>query len=513
VSRETFQIDGSARAYVTEVERVGARPALSLRGISKTFGNVVAADDVSLDIRAGAVLGLLGENGAGKTTLMNILSGVYLPESGSIEVDGKPLPFGSPKASIQAGIGMVHQHLKLVETLTGAENIALAVRGGFLKPKRLPPEVDALQKDLGFDLDLQARVWQLPMAARQQLEILRILATGCTLLILDEPTAVLSPLETRSLFSIIRKIAESGRAVVLISHKLNEVLSVADHVAVMRGGRVVFESRAHDTDVRMLAGHMLGEREVRQATRPKAVRGERVLAVEELVVRNDLDLEVVHGVSFEVCAGELVAIVGVAGNGQTELMEAIGSLRKPEAGRIEVPLSPNGARRMFAHIPAERLGVGLAPGLAVRDNALLGHHRRSPFSWWLSRREVERHAGAVLEQFSVRASGDHPVSYLSGGNLQRVVLGRELLRDHRLMLASYPTRGLDVASAAQIRAALVQNVANGGAVLFASEELSESFDIATRMLVMYRGGIVADVDPESVTVEEIGRLITTGRSQ
>ena len=497
---------------MTEGERLGGRPAVSLRGISKSFGDVVAAGDVSLDIPAGRVLGLLGENGAGKTTLMNILSGVYLPDGGEIEVYGEPLILGSPKASISAGVGMVHQHLKLVETLTGAENIALAVGGRFLKPRRPSPGVEAMERDLGFELDLGARVWQLPLAARQQLEILRILATGCRVLILDEPTAVLSPLETKSLVSIIRKIAGSGRAVVLISHKLNEVLSVADDVAVMRSGRVVHGSPAGDTDVAALARLMLGEREMRDATRPKVSPGDRVLGVEDVVVSNDLDQQVVHGVSFEVRAGELVAIVGVAGNGQAELMEAIGGLRKPERGRIEVPLSPNGARRRFAHIPAERLGVGLAPGLSVRDNALLGHHRASPFSWWLNRRHVDRHATAVLDHFSVRTKRNHPVSQLSGGNLQRVVLGRELVGDHRLLLASYPTRGLDVGSAAQIREALVRNVERGGAVLFASEELDESFEIATRMLVMYHGNIVADVDPQSISVQHIGRLMTTGQS-
>jgi general nucleoside transport system ATP-binding protein len=491
----------------------GVRNAVSMRGVSKSFGDVLAAVDVSLDIPAGGILGLLGENGAGKTTLMNILSGVYLPETGSIEVDGRPLPLGSPKASVHAGLGMVHQHLKLVETLTGAENIALAVPGGrFFRPKSLSPEVAELQEALGFDLDLGARVWQMTLATRQQLEILRILATGCRVLILDEPTAVLSPMETTNLFAIIRKIADSGRTVVLISHKLNEVLSVADRIAVMRSGRIVHEALAANSDVPSLAGLMLGDREIREATRPKASPGETVLLVEEVSIRNDLDQIVVHDVSLEVSTGELVAIVGVAGNGQAELMEAIGGLRKTASGRIHVPVSPNGAGRVFAHVPAERLGVALAPGLPVRDNALLGHQRRNPFGWWLSRRQMSAQSDAVLSQFSVRLASRHPVSHLSGGNLQRVILGRELLGTRGLMLASYPTRGLDVGSAAQIRAAIVKNVEDGGAVLLATEELDESFDIATRMLVMYRGRIVADVSPEAVTVDQIGRLMTTGRS-
>jgi general nucleoside transport system ATP-binding protein len=496
--------------------RVTERPAgvpiaVSVQGVTKAFGEVVAADDVTLDIPAGQIVGLLGENGAGKTTLMNILSGVYLPDAGTIEVDAKPLPLGSPKASVNAGIGMVHQHLKLVETLTGAENIALAVPGTrFFRPKSPPSEVLELREALGFDIDLGARVWQMTLAVRQQLEILRILATGCRVLILDEPTAVLSPIETNNLFAIIRKIAASGRTVVLISHKLNEVLSIADRIVVMRRGRIVHESTAAESDVSSLARLMLGEREVRGATRPATTPGEPVLSVRNVRVRNDLEQTVVNDVSFKVSRGELVAIVGVAGNGQAELMEAIGGLRRAEAGEIDAPMADNGAGRVFAHIPADRLGVALAPGLPVKDNALLGHQRRRPFGWWLPRRQIERHSESVLGQFSVEARANHPVSNLSGGNLQRVVLGREMLADHGLMIASYPTRGLDVGSAAQIRAAIVKNVEGGGAVLFATEELEESFDIATRILVMYRGRIVADVDPEEATMEQIGRLMTTG---
>jgi ABC-type uncharacterized transport system ATPase subunit len=480
--------------------------AVAIRGISKRFGDVVAVNDVSLDIHAGTVLGLLGENGAGKTTLMNVLTGVYLPDAGLVSVSGAPLAPGSPKAAVDAGVGMVHQDLRLVETLTGAENISLAVeRGRFIRRPRLPEIVVELTDSLGFEVDLSARVWQLPLSQRQRLEILRVLACGTRVLILDEPTAVLSPLETRALFESIRRIARSGCAVVLISHKLEEVLGVADALAVLRAGRLVYEGQASGMGLGELARLMVGHRAVSPSERPAMQAGEVVLRVRDLVVESNLGGEVVHSVSFDVRRGELVAILGVAGNGQEELMEAIGGLRKPTAGRIEL------SGRGFGHIPAERLGVGLAPGLPVEDNTLLGLHRSPPFGPWLRRRDVRAHAGEVLEHLAVVHPGRGPIRNLSGGNLQRVLLGRELVKDHDLVIASYPTRGLDIGSAAQIRTALVDTVNRGGAVLLASEELDESLSLATTMLVMYRGRIVAQCTPDELSVERIGRLMTTGR--
>jgi simple sugar transport system ATP-binding protein len=493
-------------------EAPNAPVAVAMRGISKRFGDVVAVNDVSLDIHAGTVLGLLGENGAGKTTLMNVLTGVYLPDAGQVSVSGAPLAPGSPKAAVDAGVGMVHQDLRLVETLTGAENISLAVeRRRFIRRRRLPEIVVELQDSLGFEVDLSARVWQLPLSQRQLLEILRVLACGTRVLILDEPTAVLSPLETRALFESIRRIARSGCAVVLISHKLEEVLGVADALAVLRAGRLVYEGQASGMGLGELARLMVGHRAVSTSERPAKQAGDVVLRVTDLVVESNVGAEVVHSVSFDVRRGELVAILGVAGNGQEELMEAIGGLRKPAAGRIELPSSSRDSGPGFGHIPAERLGVGLAPGLPVEDNALLGRHRSPPFGRWLRRRDVRAHAWEVLERLAVKHPGRGPIRNLSGGNLQRVLLGRELVKGIDFIIASYPTRGLDVGSAAQIRAALVDTVNRGGAVLLASEELDESLSLATRMLVMYRGRIVAQCTPDELSVERIGRLMTTGR--
>lgn len=486
--------------------------AVSLRGLTKTFGSVRAVDDVSLDVAPGEILALLGENGAGKTTLMNILTGVYLPDAGDMTVFGARLIPGSTRGAKEQGIGMLHQHLKLVETLTGAENISLAVDAGrFFRRRRLRPEIVDLASDLGFKLDLQLRVWQLNLAQRQQLEILRVLGTGARVLILDEPTSVLSSPDAARLFEIVKKIAATGRSVILISHKLEEVLGVVDSVAILREGRLVHRAGRERTTVQALARLMVGDREFLPLPRPDGVPGDRLVSVRDLVVEDDLGNVAVRGTSFDVCTGELVAIVGVAGNGQEELMEAVGGLRPIQSGRVAFEDRPRSRQRRFAHIPADRLGVGLAPGLDARDNALLGFQRVSPFGRWIRRHLTAVHLRLVTERFDVRLVEGAPIRNLSGGNLQRVLLGRELLVDHPLLLASYPTRGLDVAAAADIRSALVERVGAGAGVLLASEELEESVGIATRILVMYRGQIVADRDPRSMEFAEIAQLMTTGK--
>jgi simple sugar transport system ATP-binding protein len=484
-------------------------PLVRLEGVTKRFGPLRANDDVSFEVPAGQIVGLVGENGAGKTTAMNVLAGLYLPERGRILIEGEPLPLGSPRASVAAGIGMVHQQFKLVETLTGFENISLGLhRGRLLQPTGIDARIRALMAEVGFEIDLAARVWQMTLAERQQLELLRTLAVGARVLILDEPTSVLSPLETGRLFGIIRRIAASGRPVVLISHKLLEVLEVADRLVVMRAGRVVHEGPAAGVDPAWLARLVVGEREIRHGARPPGPFGEVVLRVQDLAVDNDLDLAAVRSASITVRAGELVAIVGVTGNGQTELMDAIGGLRRHTHGHIHAP-GPSGGRS-FAYIPAEHLGVALAPDLPLADNAILGHHRRRPFGWWLRRHLLLERTREVAARFAVMADAAAPVRHLSGGNLQRVVLGRELHGDPALIVASYPTRGLDVAAAAQIRDALVARACAGAAVLISSEELDESLEIANRILVMHRGRIVAERDPTRLDVAELGRLVTTG---
>jgi general nucleoside transport system ATP-binding protein len=485
---------------------VGPPGIVRIEGLTKRFGALLANDGVSFEIPAGRVLGLVGENGAGKTTVMNVLAGLYLPDRGAVSIAGTPLRLGSPKASVAAGIGMVHQQLKLVETLTGFENLSLARdRGRLLQPAEAGAELRALMADLGFAIDLAAQVWQMPLAVRQQLEILRTLAIGAKLLILDEPTSVLAPPETVRLFQIVRRIAASGRAVVLISHKLGEVLEVADDLVVMRAGRVVHRGPAAAVDVGRLARLIVGD--LGGGSRPPGPFGAPVLRVDDLAIESDLGLAAVRGASFAVRAGELVAIVGVAGNGQTELLQAIGGVR-PYRG--EIAPAGRGPRR-FAYVPAQHLGVGLAPGMSIGDNAVLGQQRRPPFGWWLRRRSVRRRGREVAGSFGVTADLASPVRWLSGGNLQRLVLGRELHGEPALIVADYPTRGLDVASAGQIRRALVARASAGAAVLISSEELEESLAIANRILVMHRGEIVAEHDPRTVDGGTLGRQMTTGR--
>jgi general nucleoside transport system ATP-binding protein len=483
---------------------------VQLECVSKRFGQFLANDDVSIAIPPGKVVALVGENGAGKTTAMNLLAGLYVPDSGRIYVRGQRLQPGSPRESVRAGIGMVHQQFKLVDTMTGLENISLAMdRGRFLRRRRTGPAIHALMRDVGFALDLDRYVWQMPLAARQQLEVLRTLLTaGTRLLILDEPTSVLSEIESAELFNQLRRIKATGRSVVLISHKLKEVLGVADEIVVMRAGRVVHTGPIENVTLAQLSRLIVGDKALTVGNPPPPRAGHTVLKVEHLDVANDLGLQAVQDVSFEVRAGELVAIVGVSGNGQMELMEAIGGLRRPRSGTIVAPRKTG--CRGFGYIPSQHLEVALAPNMSVAENSILGHHRSKPFRWWLQKRDVDSWASKVVQRFGVKGQTRQPVRQLSGGNLQRVILGRELAGDPELIVASYPTRGLDVASAAEIRGALAARAAAGAAVLIATEEIEESLEIANRILVMHQGRIVGQHRPEALELAHLGRLMTTG---
>ncbi|MGE0210772.1 MAG: ABC transporter ATP-binding protein [Parvibaculaceae bacterium] len=482
---------------------------VQIESVSKRFGDLLANREVSIAFPAGCVLGLLGENGAGKTTVMNILCGLYLPDRGRILVDGQPLKLGSPRSSFDAGIGMVHQQFKLIEPLSGFENISLAMdRGRFLNAGRPREDVSVLNRELGFDLNLEMAVWQMTLAMRQQLEILRVLASGARVLILDEPTSVLSSLESQKLFAIVRKIAASGRSVVLVSHKLAEVLAVASRLVVMRQGEVVHAGVAQGIEVSALARLIVGEREIRSGARTTRKPGDVVLEVRNIEALSDRNLPAVRSVSFEVRAGELVGLLGVTGNGQNELMEAIAGLRPIQSGSIRAPRDPYG--RGFGYVPAKHLGVGIAPGLTIADNALLGQQGRPAYRRWLDRRAMTGHAERIMLSFGVKARPESVASRLSGGNLQRLVLGRELEPDPPLILADYPTRGLDVAAAAEIRARLVDRAEAGAAVLMSSEELDETLAIADRVMVMHRGEVVAMRDPRALSMDELGRLMTLG---
>jgi simple sugar transport system ATP-binding protein len=473
-------------------------PVLSARGIVKRFPGVVANDGVDLDVRRGEVHTVLGENGAGKSTLAAVLSGYYRPDEGELRVDGERVTLHSPRDGLARGIGMVHQHFRLVDRFTVAENIALGdgSQAVVLDTSRLEREVTALGERFGLSIDPRARVGDLSVGERQRVEIVNTLYRGADVLLLDEPTAVLTPREVDVLFATVRALRAAGRAVVFISHKLGEVMEISDRITVMRNGRVTGDVRAADTDARELARMMVG-RVVDLSPR----RAPRAPAAPVLRVRLD-------GIELDVRAGELVGVAGVAGNGQLELAETIAGLRTPPAGRVEiggVDVTGRGARAArragLAYVPEDRLGTGLAPSLTIAENLLLTRRR----GFFVNRRRAAAQARDAIERFDIKASGPDAVTrVLSGGNAQRVLLARELAGEPRVLVAAAPTRGLDVGATEAVRELLDAFRARGGAVLLLSEDLDEVLALSDRIVVLYRGRIAHETPGDGADVEQIG---------
>ena len=498
-----------------------------MRGITKWFPGVLANNSVDFEAAAGEVHALLGENGAGKSTLSNILTGLYRPDEGEIWLYGKQVHFASPSDAIDAGIGMVHQHFRLVPPFTVAENIILGehraeARKFVLQPRQIERQVAGLGKRYGVVVDPRARVWQLSVGEQQRVEILKALYREARILILDEPTAVLTPQEATALFRTLRTMAAEGRTVIFISHKLHEVKAVADRVTVLRGGRSIGTVSAADATPRELAALMVG-REVELARRVErgAPAGTAVaLEVEDLTVSGDRGEQAVKSVSLAVRTGEIVGVAGVAGNGQRELAEAITGMRPPVHGRIHVggrklrdgdPRAAIAAR--IAHVPEDRLGTAVAPSLDIAENAVLKSYRgprmsRGPLLRW---RAIRMHAVDLIERYRVHAPGPHARARdLSGGNLQKLVLGREFSAQPQVLIAASPTRGLDVGAIESVHAYLRQAAADGVAVLLISEDLDEILALADRVVVIYEGELTGHFSPETATVEEIGLAMAGG---
>ncbi|GAB4273595.1 MAG: ABC transporter ATP-binding protein [Coriobacteriia bacterium] len=500
-------------------------PLLELRNITKRFPGVVANDSVSLSVDKGEVVALLGENGAGKTTLMNIVYGLLTPDEGEVLVDGEPVRIKSPRSAIDLGIGMVHQHFMLVEPLTVTENIILGNEPAHLTAidyRKARRDVLELSDKYGLAVDPDAKIEGMPVGLQQRVEILKALYRGARLLILDEPTAVLTPQEARDLFGVIRSLVDEGLAVVLITHKLEEIMEAADRVIVMRDGAVVGETRPAETDRAGLARMMVGRDVVFTVTKEPAECGGTVLAVSDLVVKDDRKLDAVRGVSFEVCAGEVVAIAGVSGNGQTELVEALTGLRKVESGKITLgdqDLTHARARTSIqagvSHIPEDRHRRGLVLEFDLTENVVLGDHRSAPYATWgvLHPRVIVETARKRIADFDVRTPSERVLAgNLSGGNQQKLVVARELGRDPRLLIAAQPTRGLDVGAIEFVHARILEERDSGTAVLLVSMELEEVQNLADRILVMYEGRIVAEFE-SGVSDEEIGYYMTGGRAK
>ncbi|MDQ3876582.1 MAG: ABC transporter ATP-binding protein [Actinomycetota bacterium] len=498
-------------------------PVLELRRITKRFPGIVANDRIDFDLHAGEVHALLGENGAGKSTLMNVLYGLYRPDEGEIRIQGRPVTMQSPRDAIEQGIGMVHQHFMLIPVMTVTENIVLAaeptVGGVVLDYGGAVERVRELSQSFGLAVDPSARVEGITVAQQQRVEILKALYRGADILILDEPTAVLTPQEARELFAIIESLKAQGKSIVFISHKLNEVLEIADRITVLRRGKKVDTiARAGATEAG-LARSMVGREVLLRVEKTSGQSGDPVLEVENLRVLDDRGLEAVRDVSFEVRAGEIVGLAGVDGNGQTELIDALAGLRRPTSGRIVVAgkdmTSATAHERLAAglgHIPEDRHRRGLILEFSLAENLAIHDYGERPFSrrGWLSPRRIVDFARRLLGEFDVRGGGPQTrAGALSGGNQQKVVVAREVARDPQLLLAAQPTRGLDVGAIEFVHRRLVAERDEGRAIFLVSFELDEILSLSDRILVIYEGDIAAEYGP-NVSEEELGIAMTGG---
>jgi general nucleoside transport system ATP-binding protein len=509
----------------TAVAAGDALPLLELRGITKRFPGVVANDRVDFDVQAGEVHTLFGENGAGKSTLMRVLYGFYKPDEGEIRLRGESVAITSPAAAIARGIGMIHQHFMLVNTLTVAENVALGTRSGrgpLTDLDAVSRRITELSERYGLRVDADALVWQLSVGERQRVEIIKALYRDVSLLILDEPTAVLTPQEVDDLFVVLRQMAADGRGLVFISHKIREVLELSDRITVLRTGRKVGTVLPSEVTRQGLAEMMVGHELPSHEPPAGNGRGEARLVVRDLTVKGDRGVDVVRGLGLEVRGGEIVGIAGVSGNGQRELAEAIAGLRPAADGSIDVEgtelvgLHPAEVRKAgLGFVPEERMRDGVVPAFSVAENLILVDNSARRFARWgfLRARAIKRHSEELVAAFDVKTpSLDTPARNLSGGNIQKLILARELSARPRVLLAAQPTRGVDVGAAHYIHQRLMEQRDAGAAILIVSEDLDEVLTLSDRVLVMFEGEIIAEAKPRESTREALGLMMAGVRS-
>ncbi len=499
---------------------------LEVRGLTKRFPGVLANDHIDLQLRKGQVLGLLGENGAGKSTLMNMIYGLYSPDEGEILVKGVPVTIDSPNDAIRAGIGMVHQHFQLVPVLSVTENIMLgneSVRGPFLNMRAARKRIVEISDQYGLEVNPDALVQDLPVGVQQRVEIIKALYRKAEILILDEPSAVLTPQETEGLFRIMRSLLERGVSIIFISHKLKEILEICVDVVVLRGGKVAGRIEPYRATEELLAEMMVGREVLLRVDKTPSNPGETVLEVYDLSVMDDRKLQAVRNLSLAVRAGEIVGIAGVQGNGQTELIEAITGLRKSAGGKITLngqDITHASPRRIteagVAHVPEDRQKNGMVGPFPIKDNIVLQTYYVNPFSHGIlaDDRAIEREATTLVKQYDVRTPGiDVAIGKLSGGNQQKVIIAREFSRDSRLVVAAQPTRGLDVGSIEFIHKQIVAMRDRGAAVLLVSAELDEILSLSDRVVVMYAGTIMDDMPIASASRNMCGLLMAGVRPE
>lgn len=494
---------------------------LEMRGITKAFPGVLANDQIDLKLNEGEVLALLGENGAGKSTLMNILYGLYTSDEGEIYIRGSKVDIQDPSDAIDLGVGMVHQHFMLVPVLTVTENVMLGnepIRNGlFLDRKKSADKIREISEQYQLDVDPDSYIKDLPVGVQQRVEIIKLLYREADILILDEPTAVLTPQEIEELFKIIRTLLEDGKSIIFITHKLNEVMEIADQIAVLRVGRKVGTAVPSETTEKELASMMVGREVVLQVEKPPAKPEEKVLEVHDLEAMDDRGNKAVDGVDFDVREGEILGIAGVQGNGQTELVQVLTGLRKPLGGQVMIngkEMTGASPRKILdaqvAHVPEDRQQDGLVLSFPVSDNLVLNTYAKSPFTKGFTMQEevIRQTARERVREFDVRTPGVMiPVRNLSGGNQQKVIVAREFSRPIKLLIAAQPTRGLDVGSIEYIHKRLIEKRDDGTAILLVSTELEEIMSLSDRIAVMYEGKILDILPAEDVTREELGLLM------
>jgi len=491
-----------------------------MRGVTKRFPGVLANDRVDFDVRTGEVHALLGENGAGKSTLMKVLYGMYAPDEGELALNGQPVSIDSPTDAIDLGIGMIHQHFMLVETLTVAENVALGLpssRGPLTDLERVSKRILELGEIYGLEVDPNAYVWQLAVGQKQRVEIIKALYRGAALLILDEPTAVLTPQEVDEFFVTLRQMVEDGHAIIFISHKLHEVLDISNRVTVLRDGRSVDSCETAGCTKEDLARMMVGREVIMKPDRATLDQGEVRLALKNLHAESDRETPALRGVDLDVHSGEIVGLAGVSGNGQRELAEVITGLRTATEGQVIVEGQKMTNRlpgviteRQLAYIPEERMRDGMIQEFTIAENMILRDHDQEPFArnGFLSLRTVAEYADKLIQNFQVKTpSRDTPAKSLSGGNIQKVVLARELSREPRILIAAQPTRGVDIGATEYVHAQLLGQRQEGTAILLISEDLDEIMALSDRIAVIFEGKIMGIVDAEEATPEQLGLLM------
>ena len=496
--------------------------AIEMRGITKRFGQVVANDSIDLTIRHGEILALLGENGSGKTTLMNMLSGIYQPDEGEIRKDGNRIYIHSPREAFGYGIGMIHQHYKLIEVFTAAENIILGLNEEKMDLKETGARVREICGRYGFDIDPDKKVYDMSVSQKQTVEIVKVLYRGADVLILDEPTAVLTPQETQKLFRVLRNMKDDGKAIVIITHKLHEVMEVSDKVAVLRKGKYIGTVNTSETDPQALTDMMVGHAVSLNIDRPKYADPKKKLIVENLTCIDDEGVTKLDSVSFTAYTGEILGVAGVSGSGQKELLEAITGLYPVKSGSVrfiddsgnEIELvgkTPMKIRQTgvgMAFVPEDRLGMGLVGSMGMTGNMLLRSWKAGKGAL-LHRKEPEALAGRILEELEVVTPGvDYPVRRLSGGNVQKVLVGREISSEPAVLMTAYAVRGLDINTSYTIYNLLTEQKMKGVAVIYVGEDLDVLLELADRIVVLCGGQVAGIADARSTTKEEIGLMMT-----